>query len=149
MYSHRANCVFRHVASLKGERFRPSWGVDWKGRVPSPTLGTIIKKSYNDGSILSTSLGSKTLNTSLGLGEPKLKTWPGFFISPLAAFRCDAPALSRVRSPGCPRTGKMAKQNSLQGKIRVFEKIIWGKTQGIWKSVKISGKTQRISFYQE
>ena len=45
-------------------------GVDRKGRVPSPTLGIIIKKSYNGGSVLSTSLGSKTLNntSSLGLG---------------------------------------------------------------------------------
>ena len=42
----------------------------WTGKdgSPSPTLGTIIKKSYNGSSVLSTSLGSKTLNTSLGQG---------------------------------------------------------------------------------
>ena len=48
----------------------------WTGKdgSPSPTLGTIIKKSYNCSSILSTSLGSKTLNntSSSGLGGTKL-----------------------------------------------------------------------------
>ena len=50
-------------------------------------------------------LGSKTLNTSLGLGEIKIKypvldaTWLGFHPPPpLGAFRRDTPALSRVRS---------------------------------------------------
>ena len=64
--------------------------VDRKGCVPtSLTLGTIIKKSYNDSSILSTSLGSKTLNTSsLGLWGIKIKDtvvgaiWPGFHPPP-------------------------------------------------------------------
>ena len=48
----------------------------WTGKDGSPTLGTIIKKSYDGSSVLSTSLGSKTLNntSSLGLGEPKSKT---------------------------------------------------------------------------
>ena len=47
----------------------------WTGKdgSPSPTLGTIIKKSYNGSSVLSTSLGSKMLNnTSLGLGGIKI-----------------------------------------------------------------------------
>ena len=48
----------------------------WTGKdgSPSPTLGTIIKKSYNGISVLSTSLGSKTLNntSSLGLGGTKI-----------------------------------------------------------------------------
>ena len=70
------------------------------------TLDTIIQ-SYGS-SILSISLGLKTLNTSLGLGAPKLKTRlqapPGRdLIPPLGAFRCDTPALPppppRVRSP--------------------------------------------------
>ena len=50
--------------------------------------------------ILSTSLGSKTLNTSsLDLGGTKIKdpvvgaTWPRYFAPPLGAFRRDAPAL--------------------------------------------------------
>ena len=48
----------------------------WTGKdgSPSPTLGTIVKKSYNDSSVLSTSLGSNTLNntSSLGLGGTKI-----------------------------------------------------------------------------
>ena len=48
----------------------------WTGKdgSPSPTLGTIIKKSYDGSSVLSTSLGSKTLNntSSLGLGGTKI-----------------------------------------------------------------------------
>ena len=44
-------------------------GVDWKEWVLSPTLGTIIKKSYNGSSVLSTSLDSKNFETSsMGLG---------------------------------------------------------------------------------
>ena len=51
----------------------PTLGTGWTGKdgSPSPTLGTIIKKSYNGSSVLSTSLGSKTLN-SLGLGGTKI-----------------------------------------------------------------------------
>ena len=74
------------------------------GPVPHP--GTIIS------SILSTSLGSKTLNTSsLGLGGTKIKDpvvgaiWPGYFTSPLGAFRRDAPAHSRVRRPNNGKVG--------------------------------------------
>ena len=51
---------------------------EWPGKdgSPSHTLGTIIKKSYiNGNSVLSTRLGSKTLNTSsLVLWEPQFKT---------------------------------------------------------------------------
>ena len=44
-------------------------GVDRKGWVPVPHPGVpLFKKSYHGSSVLSTSLGSKTLNTSLGLG---------------------------------------------------------------------------------
>ena len=48
----------------------------WTGKdgSPSPTLGTIIKKSYDGSSVLSTSLGSKTVNntSSSGLGGTKI-----------------------------------------------------------------------------
>ena len=63
-------------------------GAPWYGFHPLPgsslveSMGTcpppwvpLLKKSYNGSSVLSTSLGSKTLNTSsLGLGEPQFKT---------------------------------------------------------------------------
>ena len=49
-------------------------GCTGKDGSPSPTLGTIIQKSYDGSSVLSTSLGSKTLNntSSLGLGGTKI-----------------------------------------------------------------------------
>ena len=51
-----------------------NWGWTGKDGSPSPTLGTIIEKSYYGRNILSSSLGSKTLNTtSLGLGGTKIK----------------------------------------------------------------------------
>ena len=67
-------------------------GLDWKGWVPDPRPGTIFKGS----SSLSTSLGSKTLNT-LGLGgggaadqnqRPGCRrTWPGYFSPPLGGHK--------------------------------------------------------------
>ena len=80
----------------------------WTGKdgSPSPTLGTIIKKSYDGSSFLSTSLGSKTLNnTSLGLGGTKISDpvvggrLLGTFHTPVGTLRLDAPALVGVRSP--------------------------------------------------
>ena len=60
-----------HIGNL-----RPHSVVGWTGKdgSPSPTLGTIIKKYYDGSSVLSTSLGSKTLNntSSLGLGGTKI-----------------------------------------------------------------------------
>ena len=72
-------------------------GPERMGPRPSPWV-PLLKSSGS--SIHSTSLGSKTLNTSLGLGGTKIRDpvvgapWPGFFTSPLGAFRHDAPALS-------------------------------------------------------
>ena len=75
-------------------------------------LGTIIKKSSHGCRRLATRLGSKTLKPPPWVsGEPKLKTWlqapPGrdFSLSPLGAFRRDAPALFRVRSPNNGKVG--------------------------------------------
>ena len=78
------------------------WGWTGKDGPPSPTLGTIIKKSYDGSSVLNTSLGSKTLNntSSLGLGggnqnlRPSCRRPPArTFHTPVGTLRLDAPAL--------------------------------------------------------
>ena len=74
----------------------------WTGKDGSrPPPWVPLLKSYGS-IIVSTSLGSKTLNTKikdLVVGT----TWPGFQPPPppppLGAFRCDVPTLSRVLSP--------------------------------------------------
>ena len=80
----------------------------WTGKdgSPSPTLGTIIKKSYYGSSVLSTSLGSKTLNNTSSLGlegtkilRPSCRRPPArTFHTPVGTLGLDAPALVWVRS---------------------------------------------------
>ena len=63
----------------------------WTGKdgSPSPTLGTIIKKSYDGSSVLSTSLGSKTLNntSSLGLRPSCMRPPARTFHTPVGTLR--------------------------------------------------------------
>ena len=91
-------------------KFRGNFGVImfwFRRRRLGVDLGTIIKKSYDGGSVLSTSLGSKTLNntSSLGLGgnqnlRPSCRRPPArTFHTPVGTLRLDAPALVWVRSP--------------------------------------------------
>ena len=92
-----SNLMFGIIFVLK------NWLLGWtaKDGSPSPTLGTIIKKSYDGSSVLSTSLGSKTLNntSSLGLGgnqnlRPSCRRPPArTFHTPVGTLRLDAPAL--------------------------------------------------------
>ena len=81
------------------------WGKYWPDRTSYGLDEWLLKNLIMVTSVLSTSLGSKTLNTScLGLGDHNLRPgcrWRllGHFTPTLGTLGLDAPALFRVPSP--------------------------------------------------
>ena len=93
-------------------------GPERMGPRPPPWV-PLLKKSYNGSNILSTSLGSKILNTSLGLGGTKIKD------QPVGIFHLTARCLQAWRNCPPPPPGSTSPIMAKLGLSPVLRVLFW------------------------